>query len=87
MFLTPYSSPTRYLLVVGKRPHGLQEELSDGAQQSYWHSRCQVLLGHVEHAGAGCQLHVERSRMILHAQNHQLEEQKMGEADEEFLHA
>lgn len=71
--------------MVGKRPHGLQQELSDGAQQSHWHPGRQVLLGQVEDAGAGCQLHVERSRVILHAQNYQLEEQNTGEADEELL--
>lgn len=70
--------------MVGKGPHGLQQELSDGAQQSHWHSSRQVLLGQVEHTGAGGKLHVQRSRMIFHAQNDQLEGQKIGEADEEL---
>lgn len=69
--------------MVGKRPHGLQQELRDGAQQPHRHSRSQVLLGEVEHAGARRQLHVQSSGVVLHAQHHQLEEQELGEAEGE----
>lgn len=65
-----------YLLVVGERPHGLQQKLSDGAQQSHWHPCSQVLLRQVEHTGTGCQLDVQSGRVVLHPQNHQLEENK-----------
>ena len=60
------------LLVVGESPHGLQQQLGDGAQQADGHARRQVLLGQVEDAGAGRQLDMQRHRVVLHSHHHQL---------------
>lgn len=62
--------------MVGERPHGLQQQLRDGAQQAHRHPGRQVLFGEVEHTGARCQLHVQGGGVVLHPHNHQLGEDR-----------
>lgn len=59
--------------MVGERPHGLQQELSDGTERADRHPCRQVLLGQIEDAGAGRQLDVKRGLVVLHAEDYQLE--------------
>lgn len=62
-----------YLLMVWEVLHGLEEQVSDVCQEPHRHPSRQVLLGEVEDAGAGRQLHGQVQRVVPHADHHQLQ--------------